>query len=82
MSMDAGFLFDTVAEYDAEIAIVRNTIRRISRLGAHTKNVNENTERTNTEMTLGQARSYLRQLIDERSALKSTLNGRVIGCAW
>ena len=74
-------LFDTVAEYNEEIANVRTSIKRSLLVGQHSKNVTT-TERANTEVDIDKAQAYLRLLISERNSLGSNLCGRTIGVGW
>ena len=65
-------LFDTVAEYDAEITIVRASISRVLQIGhAHT-NRSGVSERSTTEIRLDQLRKHLSILVAERGVLAGT----------
>ena len=65
-------LFDTIAEYNAEIIIVRAAISRVLQIGhAHT-NRSGVSERSTTEIRLDQLKRHLTILIVERDLLNGT----------
>lgn len=75
-------LYETVAEYNAEIEIARTSIRRSLLVGQHSKNVTGASERAMSEVDIDKAQAYLALLIKERNSLTSNIGGRTIGVGW
>jgi len=76
-------LYETTAEYDAEIAKVRISLSRAFLVGLHSKNVTDGgTERTNSEVDVEKTQKYLAQLIFEKGLLGSTTSGMTLGAGW
>jgi len=73
-------IFTTVAEYDAEIAVVSATITRALKLGATTGTTVASNSRNNTEVDLDKLLAYRKQLQMEKGLLQGkTIN---IRAAW
>jgi len=65
----AELLFETIEEYDEEIASVRAAIRRQTLIGAGNMNNSGGSIRSMTETEFSQLRSYLKTLRIERGYL-------------
>lgn len=71
-------LFETTAEYDAEITDVKASITRQLKLGASHSNNSGGSSRDVTEVSLNDLRKYLAQLRKERAALADDENGAIV----
>lgn len=79
-------LFDTVAEYDAEIVIVRDSIRRQMMIGSSSMNNSGGSQRAMTEVEFKNSVDFLARLRKERSLLIPSACGSAnflqISAAW
>ena len=75
-------LFETMAEYDAEIKSVRDDMRRIMHLGQQHSSGSAGSNRSTTEVSLREIRSYLSQLQHERSQLQGRGGAMIIRGGW
>lgn len=67
------FLFDTVAEYDDEIADYRAILKKAATAEDWRLNTSQSDQRV--KMNMSEIRKYLDQLVSERTALSQRLNG-------
>jgi hypothetical protein len=65
----SAMLFDTLEEYDAEIAIVRESIRRQMLIGSGHMNNSGGSSRSTTETEIAELKAYTRELRKERGYL-------------
>ena len=74
--------YDTVEEYDEEIASVRTAIRRISAIGQKTENNSGGSSAKMEDADLEQLEKYLIRLRQERQKLLTGFGGMRMGLGW
>lgn len=62
--------YDTVAEYDTEIAEVQATIKRVLNIGQNTNSNTGGSSKGHADAPLTELKRYLRELQKERAILK------------
>jgi hypothetical protein len=67
------FLFDTVAEYTAEIETYRALLLKSAQAEDWRLNTSQSDQRV--RMNMGEIREYIKQLVVERTALSQRLSG-------
>lgn len=76
-------LYDTIAEYDAEITATRSAISRQLAIGYQTSNASGGSSRSMTDVDLDKLRNYLLQLRRERAIVNGDRpGGIVLGASW
>ena len=88
MSDIRSFLFDTIAEYEAEITVSRDALRRQLLIGYQHNNNSGGSSRGAVEVDTGKLEDYITRLRKEMNTLKEIQSGIAntgaifIGAAW